>query len=104
MHPLLAALQTAIFKLEVLLSIFCDTKITLEWTTPSFLDLPPPNPIMPHPTINIQIFSAPLPLFSILKTYGVFKWGGGGGGSNYDLRRNNLLQKYTYPSIQDPAL
>ena len=30
--------------------------------------------------------------------------GGGGGGSNYDLRRNNLLQKYTYPSIQDPAL
>ena len=27
--------QTAIFKFEVLLSIFCGTKITLEWTTPA---------------------------------------------------------------------
>ena len=29
-------------KVEVLSSIFCGTKITLEWITPSFLDLPPP--------------------------------------------------------------
>ena len=29
---------TVIFKLKVLLSIFCGTKITLEWTTHSFLD------------------------------------------------------------------
>ena len=28
-------------KLEVLLSFFCGTKITLEWITPLFLDLPP---------------------------------------------------------------
>ena len=35
--------QTAIFKFEVLLSIFCGTKITLKWTTPPppFLDLRP---------------------------------------------------------------
>ena len=31
LHPLLAALQTAIFK-----SIFCGTKNTLEWTTPYY--------------------------------------------------------------------
>ena len=41
-------------KLEVLLSIFCGTKITLKWITflpTPFLDLPPP--IMPYPPINM---------------------------------------------------
>ena len=40
-------------KMEVLLSIFCGTKITLEWITLplSFQDLPPP--IMPYPPINM---------------------------------------------------
>ena len=42
---------------EVLLSIFCGTKITSELTTPQFLDL---SPNMPYPPINLEIFqSAP---------------------------------------------
>ena len=66
LHPPLTRLQTAIFKLEVLLSIFCGTKITLIWTTPIppppppltpiFRSTPPP-PIMPYPPINIEMFS-----------------------------------------------
>ena len=36
-------------KLEVLLSIFCGTKITLKWITPP----PPPPP----PLINVEILS-----------------------------------------------
>ena len=44
LHILLTALQSAIFKLEVLL----------------FLDLPSP-PIIPYRPINIEIFSTPLP-------------------------------------------
>ena len=44
LHPPLTRLQTAIFKLEVLLSIFCGTKITLIWTTP----IPPPL-LLPSP-------------------------------------------------------
>ena len=48
-------------KLEVLLSFFCGTKITLEWITPLFLDLPP---IISYPPINMWIFSTPL--YSVL--------------------------------------
>ena len=87
-------------KLEVLLSIFCGTKITSEWITLLFLDLPaclgplpppphhthysifrsthlhPPSLIMPYPSINMWIFSM-LSLFSILKSqYPTFvTWG-----------------------------
>ena len=67
MHPLLAALQTAIFKLEVLISIFCGTRITLEWTTPPyppFLDLLPRYAL----PINIGIFSTP-PHFQYFEDY-----------------------------------
>ena len=54
-------------KLEVLSSIFCGIKINLEWITPLtiFSDLPPN---MSYPTINIEFFSTPLPLFRILET------------------------------------
>ena len=57
-------------KLEVLLSVFCGTKIALEWTTssPIFRSIPPPL-CLTHPLI--LNFSNP-PLFSILKT----PWGG----------------------------
>ena len=55
---LLEALQTATFKLEVLLSIFWGIKNTLEWTAPLFLDLNPR--IMPYPPINIEIFWPPI--------------------------------------------
>ena len=51
---LLEALQTATFKLEVLLRIFCGIKNTLEWTNPLFLDLN--LGIMPYLPINIEIF------------------------------------------------
>ena len=57
----MSILETLGQKLEVLLSIFCGTKINLEWITP-----PPPFPtppifrsiptIMPYPTINIEFF------------------------------------------------
>ena len=65
--------QTAIFKFEVLLSIFCGTKSTVEWTTA------PRPPIMPYPPINIDFFStAPLPpphlLFNVLKTLYPHLW------------------------------
>ena len=55
---LLSIFETLDQKLEVLLSIFCGTKITLEWIThpPPFLDLP----IFRSP-INTQFFSTPLP-------------------------------------------
>ena len=48
-------------RLKVLLSIFCGTKISLEWiTTSPFLDLPPSLPLVaPYPPINIEIFSTP---------------------------------------------
>ena len=64
----MSILETLGQKLEVLLSIFCGTKINLEWITPP----PPPifrsiPPIMPYPTINIEFFSTP-PLIRILKT------------------------------------
>ena len=49
-------------KLEVLLSFFCGTKITLEWITPLFLDLPP---IISYPPINVNFLNPPL--FSIVK-------------------------------------
>ena len=65
--PAAGNFQTAIFKFEVLLSIFCGTKITLEWTTPLPIFRSNPSPIMPYPHINIQIFSPPS-LFNILKT------------------------------------
>ena len=93
LHPPLTRLQTAIFKLEVLLSIFCGTKITLIWTTPpppppppppphpsppppppplplplpspQFLDLHLLPPIMPYPPINIEMFSTPPSHYSI---------------------------------------
>ena len=55
---LLEALQTATFKLQVLLSIFCGIKNTLEWTTPLFLDLNPR--IMPYLPINIEKFWPPI--------------------------------------------
>ena len=57
LHPPLTRLQTAIFKLEVLLSIFCGTKITLIWTTP----LPPPPPPPPPPPIPPPPPPLPLP-------------------------------------------
>ena len=56
MNPLLTTLQFTIFKLDILLSIFCDTKITLIWTIPphAFLDL---RPIMLYPPTNFELFS-----------------------------------------------
>ena len=62
-------------KLEVLLSVFCGTKIALEWTT-----CPPPPLCLTHPLI-LKFFNPPL--FSILKTsypLPICKWGGRGGG------------------------
>ena len=53
-------------KVEVLSSIFCGTKITLEWITPSFLDLPPP------PSKSFEISIPPPPNYN---------WE---GGLNYD--------------------
>ena len=51
--------QTAIFKFEVLISMFCSTKITLERTTlPIFRSTPH---IMPYPPIDIETFSPPPP-------------------------------------------
>ena len=54
LHPLLVALQTASFKFQVLLSIFCGTKITF-WRglAPIFRSTLPS--IMPYPPINIEI-------------------------------------------------
>ena len=57
--------------LEALLSIFCGTKITLEWITPhSHFWIYPPPPTLPHyalPTHSCVNFSNH-PLFSILKS------------------------------------
>ena len=93
LHPPLTRLQTAIFKLEVLLSIFCGTKITLIWTTPIPLHPPPPltpifrstppPPIMPYPPINIEMFSTPPSHYSIFwrlhTPHLLMGWGGGRG-------------------------
>ena len=56
---LLGALQAAIFKLDVLLSILCGIKITSELITPIFRSTLPPS-IVPHPSINIEMFSVAL--------------------------------------------
>ena len=56
-------------KVEVLSSIFCGTKITLEWITPSFLDVPPPPPPPPK---SFEISIPPPPNYN---------WE---GGLNYD--------------------
>ena len=79
--------QTAIFKFEALLSIFCGTKITLEWiTSPIFRSTshhalpihyywnffnPPTSPLI------IQYFEKSIPPICI--------WLGGEGGSNYGV-------------------
>ena len=65
---LLSIFETLGQKLEVLLSIFCGTKITLEWITPSpFLDLPP-LPLCLTCPLTCKFFQPPSPLLSILKS------------------------------------
>ena len=58
LHPLLVALQTASFKFQVLLSIFCGTKITF-WRglAPIFRSTLPS--VMSYPPINIEISPSP---------------------------------------------
>ena len=58
-------------KLEVLLSIFCGTKITLEWITSHFWIYTPSPPLyltLPLILNFFQLPPTPTPLFSILKS------------------------------------
>ena len=71
--------QTAIFKFEVLLSIFCGTKITLEWTTPQIFRSTPHYALPTHRYWN---FFDPLP--HIIQYFEdsippICKWREGGG-------------------------
>ena len=94
--------QTAIFKFEALLSIFCGTKITLEWITSPIFRSTSHHALPIHYYWNF--FNPPPPppppsLFNILKNpYPPFVYGWGGGRfklwcNNEKFRGNHSWQK-----------